>query len=91
MASMDLKQLKYVFVFHDGENTFIPPTVRDGSKLYSRTLETAITALGGDPSTVNFLRLVVDWRIFLPQVAFAHASYYPNAATKSALIVSRLM
>jgi hypothetical protein len=27
-----------VYVFHDGENAFIPPTVTDGSLLYRRVL-----------------------------------------------------
>jgi hypothetical protein len=81
------RHISDLFVFHDGENAYVPPTVRDGSLLYSLALEETVQAAGVPLDSLDLRRVVVDWKLYLPSPSPANARFMPSESVLSALRV----
>ncbi len=74
-----------VFIFHNGEAAFIPPTCVNGGLLYDLVLFSAFEAMGYARDAVNVRRLIVDWKLILPTITSANGMHMPSELTRRAL------
>ncbi len=74
-----------VFVFHDGENAYIPPSLTRGGDLVDATLQETLRLCNVPEGTVDSATLTVEWKLFLPETG--NDQYLPCDAAKEQLKV----
>ncbi len=80
-------QFTRLFIFHDGENSFMPPTMNQPSMLYDETIHTALELMGVPRGSVNTKLLTVTWNVFLPPNSPECAQIQPSVFVKTQLMV----
>ncbi len=78
----------HVFVFHDGESAFIPPSLIRGSDLVDATMREALRLCNVPEGQVDTARLTMEWKLFLPvTVKGVNHRFMPCHAAKEELKV----
>jgi hypothetical protein len=77
-----------VFVFHDGENAFIPPSLTRGGDLVDATMRETMRLCDVPEGKVDTARLTIEWKLFLPvTVEGVNHRFMPCHAAKEELKV----